>query len=267
MAITKTITWNGVVSSTIPDLVIGQITRSLVGSLRGTFVDVPGFEGSWFFTDRRGRRTLTAQCFIEADTIAARRGVVEDVANWLDVEIQAYLAISDEPGVYYEAVLAEVPEPDEWRELAMFELTWAINPYALDDNISTETFVADADETHTWDPGLDVFCYPVITITPTNGTVIGFELLVNDVSLVYGGTILDDQSITINSIAAVLIDGVNDDVELVGAYDPGNVTFGDISGEFPVLLAGGNNTIRFLRSGGTATTITVTTVYRKRYRK
>lgn len=263
----KTVTWDEVLSTSIPELVIGQVTRDLVGQPRGTFKEVPGKDGSWFFGQARGRREIRAQCFILADSIAERRTVMEEVANWLDVTTEAKLELSDEPGIYYMAVLSEAPQPAEWRELGTFELAWQAQPYSYDNEPDTESFTADADELHSWDPGLVVYTYPIIEITPTNGTLTGFSLETNGDTLFYSGLVADDATLTINSIAGVVLQGSNLDIELTGAYDPLASDMGGVSGKFPVLLPGVSNTVHFVKSGGTATSITVDITYRKRYRR
>lgn len=267
MSLTKTIIWDDVSSALIPELVIGQVTRDLIGLPRGSFKEVPGREGSWFFRQSRGRREIRAVCHLEAATTATRRDVIESLAEWLDVESEAKLQISDEPGIYYEAVLIEAPRPDEWREFATFELAWSAQPYSLDNDLSTESFASGVNTTHLWNPTLSVFCYPVIEITPTNGTLTGFNLTTNGDILTWSGSLADDATLTINSIAGVVLTGSNGDIELTGAYDPNLADMEGVSGTFPTLYPGGNNTITFFKVGGTATAITVTITYRKRYRR
>lgn len=267
MAGTKTITWAGVSSDTIPELVIGQVTRSLIGSLRQSFLDIAGRDGSWVFPDKRGRRTITAECFVMAPDISSRRDVVTSVANWLDVEIQSKLAISDEPGVYYEAVLGEAPDVTEWREAGTFTLTWLVNPYSLDDSVDYSSVTLTPSGTHAWSPGLTVDVYPVIEITPTDGTIDGFTLTVDGNTLEYGGAIADDATVTINSVASIVLAGLNTDVELTGAYDTLAVSMADVSGKFPILKADSGSSLTFTSLGGTATSVDIVISYRKRYRK
>lgn len=267
MADSKTVTWAGIASTTIPELVVGQVTRQLIGAVRGTLVEVPGRAGGWHFAQKRGRRKVTAECFIQVDDMALRRAAVEAVANWFDIEVEAVLKFSDEPGVYYEATVLEAPDVVEWRHSGTFTLVWSVNPYAMDETITQETFAADADELHSWSPLLDVPVYPVIEITPTNGTLTGFTLTTNGQSLQYSGLIPDDTTLAVNSIAAVVTTGPNTDTELTGAYDTTFVSMSGVSGRFPVLLPDVVNTCRFQKLGGTATTITVTLSYRKMYRK
>lgn len=265
---TKTITWNSVASTTIPELVVGPVTRELVGAMRGNFVAVPGLEGDWFFSERRGRRRITAECFIEA-TIPTRRDTMLAVANWLDVEEEAQLIISDEPDVYYLGVLAEPPEPEEWREFGIFDLVWMVQPYSFATSLTVESFTSDTNDIHTWAAGLDVFVYPVVEITPTNGTMTGFTIITNaDESLTWAGTCASGDTITVNAIAAVVLAGVNTDLELTGAYDYADLSMQGVVGDYPRLIEGaGNNSLQFILDSGTATAIDVDITYRKRYRR
>lgn len=264
---TKTITWDSVSSTTVPGLVIGQVTRQLLGETRGSFVEVPGREGSWYFSERRGRRKITAEMFIMVDDMADRGDAVEALADWLDVNEEAQLTISDNPNRFYRGVLMSPPDIDEWRDLAgPFEIEWAVDPYSYDTSITTESWTSDADDTHVWDAGLLMLVRPVIEITPTNGTIMEFDLTTNGTVLSYSGSIADDQTITINSIAPMVTSGVNTDVNLTGAYNPAQTFIAGFSGEFPELVTG-NNSIRLQVLAGTATSVTVSVKYRKQYRR
>jgi len=267
MPLTKTITWDTVASTTVPGLTIGKVTRTLLGDHRGSFIPVPGRAGDWYFRERRGRRKITVECFIEASTVTARRDAMEALADWLDVEAEAKLVISDEPTVYYMGVTQSFPDPDEWRDVATFELEWLVQPYSNDAATTTETWVADADHIHTWNPALKTFNYPVISIQPTNGTLLGFNLITNGETLSYVGSITSGQTVTINSIAPIVTLGVNLDTELTGAYDLSGVFMTGIRGAFPELIPSGNNTVTFVRTAGTATAITITVVFRRQYRR
>lgn len=264
---TKTIVWDSLSSTSVPGLTIGQVTRQLLGEDRGTFVEVPGRAGSWHFSEKRGRRKITVEMFILADTIAERGDAVEALADWLDVTEEAILTISDNPDRFYRGVLMAPPEIDEWRELAgPFEIEWSVDPYSYDNSISSETWTSDADDTHVWDPSIEMIVYPVIEITPNNGTILEFDLTANSRVLSFTGTIPDDTTIVINSITPMVTTGVNTDTQLTGAYNPANVFLAGFTGEFPELIPG-SNSIRLQVLDGTATNITVTVKYRKQYRR
>lgn len=264
---TKVVTWNGISSATIPELVIGKVQRKMIGDNRTILREIPGREGSIPFGERPGMREFRMECYVQALTfVPGRRDAVTEVADWLDVEGQAALTISDEPGVYYEAVLGDPPDPDEWREVGTFEIRFKCQPYALDTNVTTRTVNGDADFVDSWDPGITSPVFPVIEITPTNGTLTGFEFTMNGETLVWSGALADDETLTLNSISAVVLLGASGDVMLTGAYDPANLSMSGLFGSFPELVPGVNNW-QFVSTGGTATAITVEISYRKRYRK
>lgn len=261
------INWNGTSSTTIPELIIGPFSRELIGAPRTVFSEIPGREGDWVFPETRGNRKISTECSIQAATAAGRRTAFHDVSNWIDVHGQAKLILSDEPLVYYEATLIEPPSITEWRNWGQFDLNWRCNPYSLDLIPTTEVFTADANETHVWDTGTEVYTYPIITITPNNGSLLGFVLQKDGFDLMVDGPIAEDTSVTVNCIAAIVTTGVNTDSELTGVYDPSNAFMAGVEGRFPVLTPG-NNSLRFMAEGGSvATDITVTIYYRKRYRK
>lgn len=263
----KEVVWNGVSSLDIPGFVIGKVTRRLIGEPRGTLRTVPGREGAWFFPEKRGMRQITMECFVEVDSYPTeRRDAITAVADWYDVELQGRLVISDEPDVYYDAVVAETPDPDEWRETGVFDLSFLVQPYSNDLDTSTHVATGDNAFTDSWDPDLVVPVYPVIEITPTTGTLDGFELSWNGETIIWAGTCPEGSTVTINSISAVVLLGESGDSMLVGAYDAAELAMAGVYGKFPTLLPGTNGMI-FERTAGTATAVTIQTTYRKRYRK
>jgi len=264
------VTWNGVSSTTIPELVCGKVTRKLVGAHRGSFVDMPGRAGSYYFPEERGRRSISIECFV-LDTSAVfptgRRDAVTAVADWVDVNRECRLIMGDQPDVFYNAVLAEAPDVDEWRETGIFELLFEAEPYSYDLAVTTylNSMVSGVEESY--DFGLTTATFPVIEVTPTNGTsAFGFSLAVGDTTLYYASTIATGDTVNINGLGMAVLAGTSNDVNVTGAYDPVDMLMSGVTGEFPVLLPDVNNfTITAL--GGTATAFDVNFIYRKRYRK
>lgn len=268
MTRTKVVTWNGAPSTNVEGLVITNITRGVLGVQRGSFLDIPGREGFYHFDQPRGRRTFIIEAFIDADGFPEpRRAAITELADWLDVLGQAKLAFADDPGVYYEAVLGEVPEITEWREWTeLFEITWIAQPYAFDVDIEEETWVDDNNHTHGWSIDLKMPVYPVIEITPLNGTLLQFTLTTNGQVLTYSGSVDSNDTLTINSIAPIVVSGTNTDLELTGVYNPVLRSMSGVAGAFPTLVPGSNSII-FVRQGGTATSFSFTVSYRRKYRR
>lgn len=262
------VTWNGVASSTIPELVCGQVTRDLLGAQRGTFVPVPGRAGSWFFPEQPGRRKITIDCFVEGATFpSGRRDAVTAVADWLEVAGEAVLILGDEPTVFYNAVLLTAPEVNEWREVGQFTLEFSAEPYSYDLSSTSYTWHPTSGVELDHDFDLSAQVYPVIEITPTNGSNIsGFTLVTNGKTLTYNTQVNNGDTVTINSIGMAVLAGTSDDTYLTGAYDPIDLLMSGVTGSFPVLLPGIND-LTFTKLGGDSTTFTITIFYRKRYRK
>lgn len=267
MPASKYILWNDNDSSNIEGLVIGQVRRSLIGAPRGPKLTIPGRAGFIHFPQPPGPRKIIATGFIEAPTFQQRRDRFEELADWLDVQLEARLVISDTPDVYYMGVIEESGDANEWRSTGTFELVWQVQPYAYALTTTEEAWVASIADDHLWDPDITTLVYPVIEIQPTNGTLTGFELTVNDQVFSYAGMIADDAIITINSIAAVALTGASGDTELTGAYDPNALSMSGVDGIFPELVPDTTNSIEFDAAGGTATNINITTTYRRAYRK
>lgn len=264
-----TVTWNSVSSTSIPELTCGKITRQLVGEHRGKFVTIPGRPGSHYFPEERGRRRITIECFImSADSSfpTGRRDAVTEVADWLDINAQCQLVLGDAPGVYYNAVLADSPDVDEWRELGTFELVFEAEPYAYDLNGSSHLFAMESEVQQTYDFGLVTQTWPVIEVTPTNGSSsAGFTLEVSGQIFTYDAIVATGDTVTINGIAMAVLAGSSNDVNITGAYDPIDQLMGGVSGVFPILLVGDND-LMITSLGGTADEFDVNVIYRKRYR-
>lgn len=262
------ITWNAISSTTIPGIVFTNPNRQLLGEFRGSLQLIPGRRGSWFFPEVRGRRTISVPGYIlrEGD-FDARRATMETLADWLDIDIQGRLIFSDDPTVYYEAVVGDCGNTDEWRDLGTFELQWMVNPFAWDLTLTNLILSATATYNTTFDPAIKTPLYPIIEVKPTDGTLTEFGLTINGQSIHWlGGSLAMNSTLTIDSLSAVVTTGVNTDVELTGAYNPASVTMSGVTGQFPYLLPG-VNTFNFTKTTGTATAITIKIIYRKAYRK
>lgn len=263
------VTWNGVSSTTIPQLICGRITRKLLGGHRGSFVEIPGRDGSTYFPEERGRREITIECAIlEPDVAfpAGRRDAVTLVADWLDVNRQCKLILGDATGVYYNAVLAEPPDVDEWREAGIFDLTFLAEPYAYGTAVTTNTLALTSGVADNEDFGVNLPVFPVIEITPTNGaSITGFTLTVGENTLTYNTLLATGDTVTINAIAMSVLAGSSNDTYLTGAYDPIDLVMAGVTGTFPILMPDFQD-VTITKLGGTATTFSVKFYYRNRYR-
>jgi len=264
---TKIITWNGTPSTSIPGLVIGPITRSIIGSPRGTELTVPGLPGFVSFPQPLGHRRISAECFIQADTFQERRDRFELLSDWLDVQRESKLEINDTPGTFYQAILGDSGEAEEWRNVGTFDLEWKTQPYAFENAPTVRSWTSGVDTTESFSPALKTLLRPVIEVKPTNGTLTAFTMVVNGQTITYDTLISDGNTVTINSIGSVVSTGVSTDVDLVGAFNPANVSMAGLNGIFPLLTPDPTNTVRFTKNSGTATAIDIKVTYRKMLRK
>jgi phage-related protein len=261
------IIWNAVSSTTIPELVFSNPVRQMLGDHRGSFQEVPGRRGSWYFPEVRGRRLITVPGFIQVDSFpTARRDAVLAVADWLDVDIEARLVLGDDPGFYYEAVLGDCGDVTEWRDVGEFEFQWHASPFAYELEGSEVELSATNNYNTAFDPDIFTPLNAVIEVTPTNGTLTDFDLGMNGESLSWQGNLLSGSTLTINGISTVVTLGSNTDTELTGAYDVNDLDMAGVMGRFPSLIPG-VNTFNFHVNTGTATAITVVIHYRKAYRR
>ena len=266
---TKVMVWNEVSSTVVPNLVLGQVWRPLLGAPRNVHTYIPGRPGSWVTPGKPGLRHLRVEGYIQSSDPTARREAIEALSDWLDVEGEAHLTISDMPDRYYLATLGAMSDPEEWRETGTFELVWDIQPYSLGETISNEDWSSDNDDNHTFSPTLYTPVWPVIYITPTNGTLTGFTIENNgDTLTVDDISVASTHTIVVNSLVPIVYydDAPFYDAELTGAFPAASIILVGVSGNFPTLLPDIVNNIHFVKTGGTATAFTVHVEYRASYR-
>lgn len=261
--------WNGVSSTTIPEFVCGNPIRSLLGVSRGSFVEIPGRAGSWYFGEQRGRRKIVLPCFVLSETFpTARRDALTAVADWLDLTVQAKLILGDEPTVYYDAVLLSAPDVQEWREKGgMFDLEFSVEPYSNEIDVTSYSVNPTSGVLFTHDFNLGLPTRPIIEVTPTDGVSIsGFTLQINDRTIQYGSVLGTGTTVTINGLGLAVLSGTNDDSNVTGTYDPAVRLMSQVTGQFP-LLDPGVNSVTFTKLGGDATAFTINVYYRRQFRK
>lgn len=263
------ITWNGITStSAAPGLIVTKVSRGLLGEDRDVVVAVPGREGAWIFTERPGMRTLRLDCtVVGADASELRRASVVEVADWIDLAGQHSLIVSDQTDRYWNAKLVTPPDVDEWRLLGKFELDFIADPYAYALTESTEArALAMPSDSFVFVAADTIFAYPEVTIGVTSGSLVGFTIALNGVSLVYGGTVVPGQPVSISSLSYTVVAGTSVDVNLTGAFDGSALSMGTVSGDFGFVIPGSNTFSFNAGPGSTATGVTVLIRWRRRYR-
>lgn len=261
------ITLNAVTLSTaVPELLVVKVSRPLVGDRRDQFVEVPGRSGSWAFRELPGDRVFRIEFDILAPTFELRRDAVRRLADWADTPAgQVRMIIGDEPDRYHLAMLAEAPTVVEWLTRGTGELSYRVGPYALDLVDGSAIFNATASPfSQSVTIAEDVEVYPVLEVTPTNGTITALDLGFEEGPLSWAGLILSGDTLTISSISDTITAGVSTDVNLTGAFNGAAVQMTDAAGIFPI-LAPGSNPFTFTWAG-TATTVTFEFTWQRRYR-
>lgn len=257
-------------SSAVPELLIVNVRRQLVGARRDTFVEVPGRAGSWAFREEPGDRTITIVCDLEGSSFANRRAALEALADWADTPVgPVAMQIDDTPDRHYLVMLATAPDVDEWLTCATLELEYRATPYALADDISVQTFAtvhtADTDE---WATPDSVIAYPEITVKANGGTLLTLELTLAGAStsdtISWAGTVAAAGLLVISSVSSTVVKGASIDADLTGRYTPANLDMGSVDGSFPIVVPGDNGYA--LTYTGTATSVDLTIKWRRLYR-
>jgi predicted phage tail component-like protein len=268
MSVGYVLTWDGNPSSALEELVVvSRMRRGMVGRVRDTLMPVPGRDGDYLFTERRGNRRISAEGQVIAPS-DVRHAAVVALADWLDKSGYRRLIVSDQPDRYWQATLATDPDPDEWQSQGKFTLEWSAEPYAYAITTSEVCATGSNGSVQMFVPDDAVDAYPIIEVTVSGGGATampeGFTFTMNGDSLTYSGAVVAGQTITINSLTYTVLEGLNTDEQLLGAYDTGTVFPGDVSGTFPYIREG-TNEWSVVWTGG-ATMVTVCIYWRRRYR-
>lgn len=263
-----TFTYDGTSSTTIPELLVTRVRRPLVANRRDDFVEVPGREGFWLFTEKAGARTLTIEFDLLADDFATRRAAVIELADLLDTPTGlAELIVSDEPDRFHRCRLASAPDPNEWLTHAAFSVDFVAEPYAYAVTPSSEAWAATSAVAHTFTPPDKVYGIPELELTATGGTVTSLVVEINGETLTYGiGStgLAAGEKLTISTLAYVLTLGASIDADLDGTFDPDDLDMAHTSGDFGYVMPG-LNSITITRTG-TATNVGAVLRWRKRTR-
>lgn len=257
-----TATINGVaLEDAVPEALVINVRRSLLGARKTVFQDVPGVAGSWVFGDRPGDRTITLTVHIQADDFAGRRDAVRRLAAWADTFDPATLVIDDEPDRAEYAILTSTPQPDEMLNTAQLDLEFRARPYAYALTTSTETWGATSGVAHTFTLPDTVEAPPIITLTAA-APCASWSLEVNGETLTYGTAMASGADVTVSTPAFVVYTGTNVDPDVVGSFDPATVSMAAVDGAFP-MLSPGTNTVTVTAAGGVAMDVAV--VWLRRY--
>jgi len=253
-------------ATAVPAASILRVRRTLLGFRRDQFVDVPGRRSSWVFAEEPGDRSIVLEVDLGATSFATRRSAVTALADWADTLAgRVPLIIDDETDRYYEVVLDNAPDVDEWLITGYAELSYRSGPYALAVSTSSQSITATGGAaTGSFTAADGITAYPVVVVTPIGGTLTGFTLDLNGSALTWAGLRGAGLPVTVSSISYTVTDGANTDVNLTGAYVAGDVNMSSVSGEFPVIVPG-TNTYTFTTTG-TATSVRFAIQWRRNYR-
>lgn len=266
MSLTVDVELNGqTLSADVPEAMVLDVRRPLVGTRRHTRVEIPGRAGTVTFDEEPGDRVLDIEVDLQGDTFADRRDSVRRLARWAEVGTTARLVFDDEPDRYYDALLDNAPDAIERLRHGAATLKFAVGPYSsaieLTEIVLSATTNPDGDNLEVTD---EVYAEPIIEITANGGTVTALTVQINDDALTWAGTPLAAGDVlTISAIADVVTLGANDDVDLTGAFDEDAVDMADLSGRFPVLLPGTNPWS--ISWTGSATSLTIVITWRERF--
>lgn len=264
---TTDISLNGVALSTaVPEAIVLVIERPLVGKRRHETVDAPGRAGSWTFNEEPGDRVLSVDLDLQGDSFDDRRDAVRRLADWCDLGAVAAFIADDEPDRYHSVLLDDDTNPAEWLVRATITLRFRAGPYALALAPTTEELtITDGHLTAVLNVPGDVDAEAVFEIDPNgNGYIDGFTLTVNDDMLTVLGPFGADQIVTVSAISDTVTVGPSGDELLTGAFNPADISMGQVSGRFPVLVPGDNDIA--LDMEATATPALLRIIWRRRYR-
>lgn len=264
------LTWNGDASSAVaPGLYVQKVRRRMTGAVRDARVPVPGRDGAYLFPERRGARTIVADCLLVSDAVTDRRADHVAVADWLDVRGEARLLVSDQPDRFWLASLLTDPDPDEWRATGRFQVEWEAQSYAFSTTISQQVVTAGPGASGGSGSGSfsapdELDAYPEITVVPSGGAMTALDWTLNGDRLTWAGSVPSGGALVLSSLSDTITTGTSVDSNLTGAFDPAALDVQDADGTFGLVVPGTNTWAADW--AGTATGLTATLRWRRRYR-
>lgn len=255
------VTFNGSQAATaVPELVVQSVDRPFMGDVRDEYVEVPGRESAWLFTEEAGDATLSMNCVLVGADGAARRASVRALAAWAASDDRALLVIGDEPDRQWRAKLASRPDVSEAVRLGRLTLDWRCQPYA-EALTTTSQAITSTSLTFDVDGDANIPMYPVIEVTTTATSAAGVEITVNGVALGHEDSLASAVTRTYSALSATITAGANADAELAnnGFVEGSTLTMQTADGDFG-LLRPGSNTIAVTRGSAT-----LRVVWRRRF--
>ena len=239
---TVTVSLDGISSSTIPELVIENVSRQITPAIRDVFREVPGRVGSWLFEEVGGDRELALTIAAVGDTLAERRAAVRAAGAWLygDGLGRRKLIVDDEPDRFVWAKLAGSPVADELMRRGRFEAGFRTSAFSESVAISTDVLAGSGSIVITPATELAAFFEPSIEVTATAALGSGFSVDVDGTTISYGAAMALNDVVTISTLATTVTTGADTDTDLEGIFDPTLLAMTSVSGDFPVLRPGTN---------------------------
>ena len=254
-------------STAVPEALVLDVRRPLVGARRFEQVEVPGRAGAWTFDEEPGPRIIEVDLDLQAPDFETRRAAVRAVADWADIGTHSQLIFSDEPDRYHWAQLANDGDVSERLLYGAATLRFTADPFAYSTTTTTQAATANSNpDTDTFTIGDEVYAEPVIELTPAGGNLTAFVLTVNGYQVTWAGLLASGDTLTISSISDVVTLGANDDINLTGAFDVADLDMADVSAPdgFPLLFSGLNTWT--LSWTGSATSVALNFYWRERTR-
>lgn len=263
---TTDITLNGVsLAAAVPSAMVLDVRRDLVGERRHSRLKIPGRAGAWHYAEEPGDRFISVDISLAGDTFAERRDAVRDLAYWCDIGAVSRLVVDDEPDRFHDVILSATANLSEKLLAGQITLTFTAAPYSSAVTPSQEALSAPTSPaTGSFDIVDRVTAEPIIEITPAGTALTELTLVVNGYALTWSGEVDVAAVLTISSISDTVTAGANDDVDLIGAYDPAAVDMADVSGEFPLIFEGANDWS--ITYAGADAGLTIAVTWRERFR-
>lgn len=228
-------TFNGVRASEM-GLKVMDIKHSVMPAIRDQYELIAGRHGSYLFPQTYGDRIVSIDCLRISSDFKSVRQDIFPISAWLNTSNRKKLELNDTPDKYYMAKLANSGDLDRFLYTGTFTLEFNCEPfaYSIDDVIMIYTMESGTTQGICYNGTAETS--PSITITAAYGDIVSPKITINDVSLVYLGTIVSGGQIDINSNSFTVYKRMDRDIMTTGAYDPAeDSVLAFIDGEFPIL--------------------------------
>lgn len=191
-------TFNGIDFSSL--VKVNEIKRPILGPQALTTMTIPGRDGSIYVRKQTDAYTIDVTLSLKEASLSDFTAKMRTVADSLFTDEPAQLIFSDEPDVYYNAVLSDASDMEQLIATGTATIHFYIpDPYRyLTDSGADTNTITQTGTTNFTRPGT-ADSYPQIEISGTSGTSGSFTIKSDNNQMTFTGSLKTGELLVINS--------------------------------------------------------------------